>query len=74
MYEELETPECERKISRIAKVKDFAKNNKIKDEQRVVLMDMDRIMGRRKGYFGKLMNGENCRLVFEDGVPNVGLT
>ena len=56
LYEELETPERERKISRIAKVKDFTKNNQIKDEQRVVLWDLDRIMERWKGYFDKLLN------------------
>ena len=43
LYEELETPEDGRKISRIAKTKDFTKNNQIKDEQRVVLIDLDRI-------------------------------
>ena len=32
LYEELETPEGERKISRIAKAMDFTKNNQIKDE------------------------------------------
>ena len=37
LYEELYTPEGERKISRIAQAKAFAKNNQIKDEQRVVL-------------------------------------
>ena len=50
LYEELETPLCERKISRIAKAKAFAKTNQIKDEQRVVLRDLDRIMGRWKGF------------------------
>ena len=69
----------ERKISRIAKAKDFTKNNQIKNEQRVVLRDMDRIMGRWKGYFDKLLNGENNRLDSEDsedsedGMPNNGL-
>ena len=48
LYEELETPGRERKISRIAKAKDFTNNNQIKDEQRVVLRDLDRIMGRWK--------------------------
>ena len=42
LYEELETPEGERKISLIAKANDFAKNNQIKDEQRIVLRDLDR--------------------------------
>ena len=48
LYEELETPGGERNIYRIAKAKDFTKNNQIKDEQRVVLRDLDRIMGRWK--------------------------
>ena len=48
-YEELETPECERKISRIAKAKDFTKNNQIKEEHSVLLRDLDNILGRWKG-------------------------
>ena len=71
LYEELKTPEGEINISRIAKAKDFTKNYQIKDEQRVVLRDLDRIMGRWKGYFDKLLNGENHRFDSEDGVPNV---
>ena len=74
LYEELETPEGERNISRIAKAKAFAKNDQIKDEQRVVLRDLDMIMGRWNGFSDKLLNGENRRFVFEDGVPNDGLT
>ena len=31
-------------------------------------------MGRWKGYFDKLLNGENHRFVYENGVPNDGLT
>ena len=50
LYDELETPEGERKISRVAKAKYFAKNNQLKDGQRVVLRDLDRIMGTWKGY------------------------
>ena len=73
LYEELETPEGERKIYRIAKAKDFIKNNQMKDEQLVVLWDLDRIMGRWKGYFDKLLNRENHRFDYEDGVPNDGL-
>ena len=72
LYEELETPGGERNISRIAKAKDFTKNNQIKDEQRVVVRDLDRIMGRWKGYFDKLLTGENRSFVFEDGEPNDG--
>ena len=74
LYEELETPEGERKISLIAKAKDFTTNNQIKDKQRLVLRDMDRVTGRWKGYFDKLLNGENHRFVSEDGVSNEGLT
>ena len=74
LYEELETPAGKRKISRIAKAKDFTKNNQTKDEQRLVLRDLDRIMERWKGYFDKLLNGENHRFESEDGVPNDGLT
>ena len=73
LYEELETQECERKISRIAKAKDFTKNNQIKEEHRVLLRDLDRILGIRKGYFDKLLNGENHRFD-PGGVPNDGLT
>ena len=74
LYEELETPEGERNISRIANAKDLTKNNPIKDEQRVVVRDLDRIMGMWKGYFYELLYGENHRFVFDDGVPNDGLT
>ena len=74
LYEELETPEDERKISLIAKAKDFTTNNQIKDKQRLVLRDMDRVTGRWNGYFDKLLNGENHRFVSEDGVSNEGLT
>ena len=51
LYEELDTPECERKISRIAKAKDFTKNIQIKEEHRVLFRDLDRILGRWKGLF-----------------------
>ena len=46
LYEELETPECEIKISRIAKANDFTKDNQIKEEHRVLLWDLDKISGR----------------------------
>ena len=73
LYEELETPECERKISRITKAKDFTKNNQTKEEHRVLLRYLDRILGRWEGYVDKLLNGENNRFD-PDGVPNDGLT
>ena len=74
LYEELETPEGERMISRISKAKDSTNNNQIKDEQRVVLRDLDRIMGRWQGCFDKLLNEENHIFDSEDGVSNDGLT
>ena len=63
LYEELETPEGERNISRIAKAIDF---NQTKDEQRVVLRDLGRIMGRWKGYFDKLLNGEGRNVGYNE--------
>ena len=58
----------------MGRFKDFTKNNQIKDEQRVVLRDLERIMGRWKGYFDKLLKGDNHRFVSEERVPNDGLT
>ena len=79
VYKELETPEGERKIYRIAKArdksaKDFTQIRQIKDEQGVVLWEHDKIIERWKGYYGNLLNEENPRTVFGDGVPNEGLT
>ena len=64
LYDELETPEGERKIFRIAKArdkasKDFSHMKQIKNEHGMVLRDLDTITGRGKGYFNKLLNGEN---------------
>ena len=78
-YEELETPQGERKIFRIAKArdkasKDFSHMKQIKNEHGVVLRDLDMIIGRGKGYFDKLLNEEKPRSIFDDGVPNKGLT
>ena len=73
LYKELETPECERKIYRIATAKDFTKNNQIKEEHHVLLRDLDKILGRWKGYLDKLLNGENHRFD-PDGLSNDGST
>ena len=54
--------------------KDFTKNNLIKNEQHVILRDLDRIMGRWNGCIDKLLNEENHRSDFEDVVPNDGYT
>ena len=80
VYNESETPEGERNIYRIAtkarnkSAKDFAQIRQIKDEQGVVLWEHDKIIERWKGYYGKLLNEENPRTVFGDGVPNEELT
>ena len=72
LYEELETPEGERKIFRIAKAarykvsKDLSHMKQIKNEHGVVLRDLDMIIGRLKGYFDKLLNEENRRSIFDD--------
>ena len=78
VFKELETPEGERKIYRIAKArdksaKDFTKIRQIKDEQGVVLWKYDKIIERWKGYYGKLLNEENQMRVFDDGVSHEGL-
>ena len=46
----------------------------IKNEDGVVLRELDMIIGRWKGYFDQLLNEENPRSVFEDGLSNEGLT
>ena len=79
VYIELETSEGERKIYRKQRLetnlpKNFTQIRQIKDEQGVVLWEHDQIIERWKGYFGKLLNEENPRTVFGDGVPNEGLT
>ena len=79
VYKELETPEGERNVYIIAKArdksaKDLTQIRQITDEQGVVLWEHDQILERWKGYYGKLLNEENTRTVFGDGVPNEGLT
>ena len=79
VYKELETPEREQKIYRIAKArdksaKDFTQIRQIKDEQGVVLWEHDKIIERWKGYYGNLLNEENPMTVFGDGVANEVLT
>ena len=71
MYKELETPEGERKIYRIAKARDKSTKyvtqiRHIKDEQGVALWEHDKIVERWKGYYGKLQYEENPRTVFGD--------
>ncbi len=54
--------------------KDFTQIRQIKDEHGVVLWEHDKIIEWLIGYYGKLLNEENPRTVFDDGVPNEGLT
>ena len=66
LYEEVETPEGERKISRIVKARDFTKNNQIKDVQRVVLRDLDRIVRRCKDFTKNNQIKDEQRVVLRD--------
>ena len=79
VYEELETPEGEKKILRIAKARDAASKDlsqirQIKDNNGVVLAEDDEIKSRWRSYFERLLNEENPRVVFEDGLPNEAVT
>ena len=56
VYEELETPKGGRKMSRTAKTKDFT-NQEQSDKGRTRCWSLNRIMGRWKGDFDKLLNG-----------------
>ena len=79
VYEELETPEGEKKIYRIARARDTASKDltqvkQIKDNQGRVLAEENEIKSRWEAYFEGLMNEENQRAVFVDGIPNEGVT
>ena len=79
VYDELGTPEGQKKIFRIAKArnkatKDFTHIRQMKDEHGSVITDNDKIKNRWEAYFDRLLNEENPRVVFGDGVPNEGIT
>ena len=79
LNEELETPEGERKIFRIAKAwykstKDYTQIKQIKDKNGMVMSDPDKIKERWKEYYEKLLNEENLRAVYGDGLQNQGVT
>ncbi|XP_066943263.1 uncharacterized protein [Macrobrachium rosenbergii] len=79
MYEELETPEGERKIHRIAKsrdknTKDYSHIKQVKDGNGVVFCNEDKIKTSWKGYYEHLLDEENLRKFFEDGFQNHGMT
>ena len=79
IYEELETPEGEKKILRIAKARDAASKDltqvrQIKDNQGVILAEEGEIKSRWEAYFERLLNEENPKTVFENGHPNEAVT
>ena len=79
VYEELKTTKGERKLFRIANMRDKASKDlthvrQIKNEQGVVLREETDIKERWRGYFKNLLNEENPRLIFEDGNPRQSVT
>ena len=75
IYEELETPSGEKKIYKLAKrrnkaTKDLTQIKQIKDEEGRILSEETDIKNRWKVYFEKLLNEENERRFFGEGVAN----
>ncbi|XP_068225525.1 uncharacterized protein [Palaemon carinicauda] len=75
----METPEGEKKILRMAKAqdatsKDLTHIRQIKDSNGIVLAEESEIKSRWKTYFEGLLNKENPRTVFEEGLPNKTVT
>ncbi|XP_068234267.1 uncharacterized protein [Palaemon carinicauda] len=71
----METPEGEKKILGIAKAQDAASKDlthirQIKDSNGIVLAEESEIKRRWETYFEGLLNDENPRTIFEDGLPN----
>ena len=78
-YEELETREGQKKIFKIAKArnkttKDITHIKQIKNEEGEVMCSSSDIQSRWKQYFERLLNEENQRTLYGDGVPNFGVT
>ena len=75
LYENLETPEGQRNIHKIAKARNGATRDlthikQIKDANGTVLTRVNDIKSRWREYFENLLNEENPRSVRGDGVPN----
>ncbi|XP_068224895.1 uncharacterized protein [Palaemon carinicauda] len=75
----METPEGEKKILQMAKAqdatsKDLTHIRQIKDSNGIVLAVESEIKSRWKTYFEGLLNKENPRTVFEEGLPNKTVT
>ncbi|XP_068224392.1 uncharacterized protein [Palaemon carinicauda] len=71
----METTERQKKILRTAKARDAASKylthiRHIKDSNGIVLTEESEIKRRWETYFEGLLNEENPRTVFEDGLPN----
>ncbi|KAI5751674.1 hypothetical protein M8J77_009797 [Diaphorina citri] len=80
VYRELETPEGEKKIYRIAKARDLASKDlthirqvKNGDGFGLVLRDKNAVKTRWREYFNTLLNEENPREAVEEREPNQGI-
>ncbi|XP_068233397.1 uncharacterized protein [Palaemon carinicauda] len=79
VYKQIEAPEEEKKILRIDKAqealfRDLTHIRSIKDSNCIVLAEENEIKRRWETYFEGLLNEENTRTVFEDGLPNKTVT
>ncbi|XP_068240952.1 uncharacterized protein [Palaemon carinicauda] len=79
VYKAIETPAGEEKIlqnarARDAASKDLAQIGQIKDSNGIVLAEENEIKSRWDTYFEGLLNEENPRTVFEDGLPKEVVT
>ena len=75
LYENVDTPEGQRNIHRIAKArnkatKDLTHIKQIKDRNGKVLTKEEEIKSRWREYFENLLNEENPRNIREDGIAN----
>ncbi|XP_008477894.1 uncharacterized protein LOC103514769 [Diaphorina citri] len=78
VYKELETPEGEKKIYRIAKARDLASKDlthirQVKNCDGLVLRDENAVKTRWREYFNTLLNEENPREAVEEREPNQGI-
>ncbi|KAL1448427.1 hypothetical protein WDU94_003661 [Cyamophila willieti] len=79
IYKEMETPEGEKNLYRLAKErdkasKDFTHIKQIKNKDGMVLKGEEEIKFRWKEYYNTLLNEENPRLPTEESLPNQGIT
>ena len=61
-------------MAREKATQEFTHIKQIKNEQGVVLKGIDMIVGKWEGYHDKRLNENNHRSVFEDRLPNEGLS